>query len=967
MPSTETTSSPFERDQDRYLVLVNSEDQYSLWPGQSAPPAGWSVARAAGPRSDALAFVERTWTDQRPRSLRAVHTGQREAAAPPADGLLHATLPELFREQARATPDAEALVSGETRLSYAQLADRVDRLAARLATAGAAPGRIVAVAVPRSADLVISLMAVVTTGAAYLPIETDLPAGRVTHMLNDASPSCVLVTPETMSLFDCAAPGAKRVVVGADDHLAVTTHHSPTHPLDTAYVIYTSGSTGRPKGVAVGHLSIVNHLRWMQDTYRLTPADRVLQKTPAGFDVSVWEFFWPLITGATLVVAGPGLHQEPAALAELIGRERVTTIHFVPSMLSVFLDEPTASGCSSLRRVFASGEALSPELCRRFFSVLAARLYNLYGPTEAAIDVTSWQCSPGTPGLDVPIGAPVAHTAAYVLDAALRPVPDGVEGELYVSGVQLAVGYLNNPRLTAERFIARPFGESGERMYRTGDLARRDSDGTLHYLGRADSQVKVNGVRIELGEVESVLMSHPAVGQAAVTVENNDAGDPYLSAHVTLSSEVPRLQRLLQVLEDSPSSIVHLTPDLPVYALNEAEARFMHQEIFRDEVYLGDGIELPDGACVVDVGANMGLFTLRVALTVPGARIHAFEPMPQVYDVLRRNIDLYGIDAEPHACALGTVVDEEARFTFYPHVSLISGRYADADADAATLHDFVRGELGHDDTTTETTLSELVADRLTAQQVTVPVTTLSQVVDAHGIDRISLLKIDVEKAEMDVLAGIADRHWAIIDRIVMEVHDLDGRLESVRTLLTAQGFAVTAHRDGHAGLGELHTVHAVRPALAVRDTPRPQQDTGMDLDALLRSVRAHAARQLTATMLPSTITALTHLPLTPNGKLDRRALAALSAPIPEATGLEHMTRSELALAELVSEVLGAPHIRAEDTLAGLGCTSLAAVKLTAALHRAFGVTVKLRVLRGDRTIAALAVELDVLRAIPTPA
>ena len=976
MPSDKTTAPPSAPDQESCLVLVNAEDQYSLWSGHiEDSPAGWSVAHAAGSRQEALAFVERVWTDPRPRSLRSAPTGPHAGAAHP-DGPGHATLPNLFRRQARATPDAEALVSGDTRLDYALLLRRVDQLAAGLAAAGAAPGRIVAVAVPRSADLVIALLAVLTTGAAYLPVDPDLPVGRVVHMLDDASPLCVVVTPDTEPLCDGAAPEAKRVVLGTTDEPTPvdTVEHSPAHPLDTAYVIYTSGSTGRPKGVAVPHVSIVSHLLWMQDTYRLTAADRVLQKTPAGFDVSVWEFFWPLVTGATLVVAGPSLHKEPAALAELIRRERITTIHFVPSMLAVFLDEPAVAHCTSLQRVFVSGEALPPALSRRFFTVCSARFYNLYGPTEAAIDVTAWQCSPDTTGKDVPIGTPVAHTGAYILDAALRPVPDGTEGELYVSGVQLARGYLNNPRMTAERFLPCPFDEDGARMYRTGDLVRRDDDGILHYTGRADTQVKVNGVRIELGEVEAVLMGHPAVAQVAVTVVETGAGDPYLSAHATLALDRnPRLQRLLH-LRDAPEHsrprIVDLTPDLPVCALNESEARFLHQEIFRDGVYLGDGIELPDGACVFDVGANIGLFTLHTALNVPGARIHAFEPMPQVFDVLRHNIDLYGINAVPHAYALGATADEHAQFTFYPHVSLISGRYADADADASMLRDFVRDELGADSPITDAALSSLVTDRLTSQQVTVPITTLSRVIEEQGVDRISLLKIDVEKSEADVLAGIADHHWPIIDRIVLEVHDLDGRLEAVQTLLAARGYTVTADRDEHSGMSDLYNVHAIAPAVTDGGTlVRPRHaNTGMDLDGLLSSLRDHAARHLSGPMLPTKITAVARLPLTPNGKLDRRALAALSAPLPPAADARRAPRSpsETALADLITDVLGAPQVSADDTFTGLGGTSLTAVKLTAAINRTLGVPFKLRLLLRDRTIAELAQELDALRQASVP-
>ncbi|MET7743782.1 non-ribosomal peptide synthase/polyketide synthase [Streptomyces sp. NPDC005385] len=404
------------------------------------------------------------------------------------------TLPELFRAQAARTPDAPALIFGEQCLTYAELDERVERAARVLAGLGAGPERTVAVALPRSADLVVALLAIHRTGAAYLPLDADHPPERIALMLEDARPVCVV---------DGALPdGTEGELPGSYD------------PLSAAYVIYTSGSTGRPKGVVVPHEGIVNRLLWMQETYRLTCADRVLQKTPSSFDVSVWEFFWPLITGAALVVARPEGHKDAAYLAALIEKQAVTTAHFVPSMLRAFLDEPAAAGCTGLRRVLCSGEALPVDLADRFHALLPAELHNLYGPTEASVDVTAAQVGPGASS--VPIGRPVWNTRLYVLDDALRPVPPGVAGELYLAGVQLARGYLDRPGLSAERFVADPHGAPGTRMYRTGDLARWTATGEVEYLGRTDDQVKIRGFRVEPGEIEAALTRHDTVAHASV-------------------------------------------------------------------------------------------------------------------------------------------------------------------------------------------------------------------------------------------------------------------------------------------------------------------------------------------------------------------------------------------------------------------------------------------------------------------
>ncbi len=404
------------------------------------------------------------------------------------------TLSELFRAQVARTPDALALVGDEQRLTYAELDVRVDRTAQVLAGMGVGPERTVAVALPRSVDLVVALLAVHRAGGAYLPLDADQPRERLALMLEEARPVCVIE--------DALPQGPEGELPSVYD------------PWSPAYVIYTSGSTGRPKGVVVPHEGIVNRLLWMQDAYGLGSEDRVLQKTPSGFDVSVWEFFWPLITGATLVVARPEGHKDPAYLAALIREQGVTTAHFVPSMLQVFLEEPATARCTSLRRVMCSGEALPLPVAERFHEVLSAELHNLYGPTEASVDVTAGQVVPGADR--VVIGRPVWNTRAYVLDAALRPVPPGVAGELYLAGVQLARGYLDRPGLTAERFVADPYGGPGARMYRTGDLVRRRPDGTLDFLGRTDHQVKIRGVRIEPGEIEAVLARHESVAHAVV-------------------------------------------------------------------------------------------------------------------------------------------------------------------------------------------------------------------------------------------------------------------------------------------------------------------------------------------------------------------------------------------------------------------------------------------------------------------
>ncbi|WP_329625052.1 amino acid adenylation domain-containing protein [Streptomyces sp. NBC_01255] len=444
------------------------------------------------------------------------------------------TLDALIAARVADTPDAPAVVFEDTTLTYAELDRRAEALAARLRTRGAGPEQYVAVAVPRSAELMVALLGVLRTGAAYLPVDLDYPADRVAFMLTDSGARTVVTTGEAAGRLP-AVPGLEHVVIGADDPAATVPAAAagtagPDHP---AYLIYTSGSTGRPKGVAVTHRAIVNRLAWMQHAYGLTADDRVLQKTPSSFDVSVWEFFWALTEGATVVLARPDGHRDPAYLAGLIHEQAVTTAHFVPSMLAAFVQvletaRDLPDWAASLRRVFCSGEALTGAAARRWRDLTSGTsrdgrgpvpLHNLYGPTEAAVDVTYFPYEGGDEPA-VPIGRPVWNTRLHVLDPFLRQVPDGVPGELYLAGVQLARAYHDRPGLTAERFVADPFGEPGTRMYRTGDLVRRRADGAVEYLGRTDRQVKIRGNRIELGEIETALAALPGVARAAVVVRD---------------------------------------------------------------------------------------------------------------------------------------------------------------------------------------------------------------------------------------------------------------------------------------------------------------------------------------------------------------------------------------------------------------------------------------------------------------
>ncbi len=452
-------------------------------------------------------------------------------------------LHHYIEQQVERTPNAIACIYGDEKLTYSELNVRANKLAHHLLASGITVSESIAVFMQRSLEMLVTLVAVLKAGAAYVPLDVDFPQNRLSQIISNTNLKAIITTNDVKRhiVEDMTKPIS---IINVDDvslQLELFPQQNPEINMSStslAYIIYTSGSTGNPKGVMIPHIGICNRLLWMQQQYQLTSVDRVLQKTPYTFDVSVWELFWPLMTGATLVIAEPEKHTDTDYIVQTIATNNISIIHFVPSMLGLFLEHPGVSDCKSLRDVICSGEALPLTFKELFFENLQCRLHNLYGPTEASIDVTFYECK-ADDGLDiVPIGKPIANTYIYILDEKLQHASLGETGELYIGGIGLATGYCNQPELTAERFIDDPF-DPGKKIYKTGDIARWLHDGNIEFIGRKDFQVQLRGLRIELGEIEVTLLKSDEIKEAVVLLHEDAANNQMLVAYIT---EKPGMQ-----------------------------------------------------------------------------------------------------------------------------------------------------------------------------------------------------------------------------------------------------------------------------------------------------------------------------------------------------------------------------------------------------------------------------------------
>jgi amino acid adenylation domain-containing protein/FkbM family methyltransferase len=849
---------------------------------------------------------------------------------------INVTLHQAFERQVSETPDSIALLSNDVSLTYDGLNKIVNQFSRYInQQLQLSPRQIVAVMLPRSEKAVIALLSIIKSGCVFLSIDPKYPKERKKFILEDARPSALIT--DSTQFFDmdfytgplCAIDIELQNSESLDfDNVEVLVNES-----DLAYIVYTSGSTGQPKGVMIEHRSTMNMALNLVERFGLLPSDRVLQFASLSFDGVVAEIFIALLKGAGLVVVEEEDIKDGIKFIGQIICHNVSVAILPPAYLSAIdIDK------LHLRVIVTAGEAMNSRDAQR--CKLSSEVYNGYGPTECAVAATVYKVSDedfSRPTM--PIGSALANTRIYILDDNMNPVPHGVTGEICISGVGVARGYLNRPQLTEERFVKDPFVDEN-RMYRTGDLGRYINDKDIEFIGRKDNQVKVRGFRIELEEIESVLKQHALVENAKVYVNTINGTKDVCAIIVPSDSGMFRIRNLMKLrrLPELRQSLFQLPNGLSVFHKNVGETVAIYEEIFESADYFRNGITLKSGDVVFDVGANIGFFSLFVGLSATASRIYAFEPIKQIFDVLEANAQLYNINLQTFNYGVGER-DDLVEFTYYPHNTAISGRYADANEDSLTVQSFMLGELSEQQ---RPLIDAVVKSRMRGETQSCRIRRLSDIISENHIDKIDLLKIDVEKSEFDVLKGINEEDWPKIKQIVMEVHG--DRVGELSSLLKQYGFSITSGQPGSLKTTKLFNIYASRSGnLNEQSVPVPVVPDFSNLNQFVEVIKTYCKSVMPEYMIPSQFRVIESIPLTVNGKID---LSSLLDSESVATSAKNKAREPKNLIEsqlmvIFADILNYKDVCVDDHFFERGGHSIKAIQLISRISKDFNVDVDL--------------------------
>jgi amino acid adenylation domain-containing protein/FkbM family methyltransferase len=879
------------------------------------------------------------------------------------------TLVDLFEQQAQQRPQQAALVYEQQRLTYSELDRRANVLASHLVGLGVGSEMLVGLFFERSAETIVGLLGILKAGGAYLPIDVVFPAERIAFMLSDAGVR-ILVTQS--GLLERLPRGTASPVCLDQLNWSASEGHATVkasaRPENLVYVIYTSGSTGRPKGVGIEHGNIVNYALGVAERFQFTAGMNYATVSTIAADLGNTVIFPALLTGGCLHVISQARAESQALLSEYFQREKIDVLKIVPSHLAALQTGSNPELVMPRKCLILGGEASQLDWIDRLRKLApSCEIYNHYGPTETTVGVLTYRVGaqlPETPTGTLPLGKPLPNSRAYVLDENQQPVAAGVLGELYIGGHGVARGYLNRGDLTAERFVSDPFNkESGARMYRTGDRARHLPGGNIEFCGRVDHQVKIRGYRVELGEIEAALREDEGVRDAVVSAHAEASGDANLVAYVVAKrANQPLWSFKSQYTLPDGSTVAHI---------NKNETSYIYNEIFILQAYLRHGITIEDGDCIVDAGANIGLFTVFASRLARYPRIFSFEPNPAAFACLKANAEAWGSDVKCLPMGLSNE-NKSAEMTFFEGFSLLSGFYADEATEREVVKTYAlnqEDEAGHGGEIAGD-LGKMLEGRFRAKSQAAQLCTLSSVIAEENIDRIDLLKVNVEKSELDVLRGISAADWPKIRQLVIEV-DVKQNLETITTLLEKHGYEVLVEQDPLLRKTELCYVYAIRPTAKGRLIRQQSAESHVrsappvDKEVLTPTgLRKFLKDRLPQYMVPSQFVLMEKFPLTANGKIDRQALPR---PVeknaqPIRDFVRPQTETEKALALIWAELLKIETPGINDDFFDLGGHSLLAIKAASRMRDVFGVDINFQTLFENPTIAGLSKAINAARS-----
>ena len=879
-----------------------------------------------------------------------IHEWNTAVVEPSNDACIHG----VFEGVAAQQPDAPAVVFGEARLTYGRLNARANQLAYKLRNLGISPEARVAIVLRRCPDMVTAVLGVLKAGAAYVPLDPDNPSMRLRLLFATVAVSAVITNEASCdNIPDLDVP----VLHLSDDLLADESEDNLSVKVserNAAYLIFTSGSTGVPKGVVVEHRSALNLAQALQSRIYDDCGDRlhISVNAPLSFDASVKQIV-QLVNGHCLHLVPEEVRQDGEQLLQFLAESGIDVFDCTPSHLKLLMSTGFMEWDKAHPSIMlVGGEVIDCTLWDQLADH-RIRFFNVYGPTEATVNASIAEITENScPN----IGRPIANARIYILDEHLNPVPIGVPGELCISGIGVARGYFSKPDQSAQRFMLDPFVDASEaRLYRSGDRARFQRSGRIEFLGRIDEQVKIRGFRIEPGEIETALLAHPGIGNAVVVAHGSKPGDERLVAYVTPKNE----------LALDPNSF-----KATLAQLNKNETDYLYDEIFNKHAYMQYGIRLPEDACVFDVGANIGIFSMYVVHHSRHPRLFAFEPVPTIFEKLETNLERY-VRGSKRFCFGLSDSERTERFTFYPRYSMMSGQeaYADDQAEIEVIRKYLENEQATTSGSIELLdhINELLSGRFHAEPFLCNLRRLSDVIREEGVEQIDLLKIDVQRAELDVLRGIAPKDWPRIKQVVMEVHDAsstetEGRIGVLLDLLEDQGFEVYIEQDPLLQGTDRYNLYAYRPEY---HASLGEQGTVTKVATIptVPEMQAFLGERLPDYMLPSAFVVLPKIPLTRNGKVDRAALPAPDSRRPDLQQAVSKPENwqEQVMVDVWKEVLGLNEVGVNDNFFQLGGDSIRSIQVQS-LAQKHGLRFQLQKLFTFQTIRELVREVDLAHA-----